>query len=163
LAVPIGIITGIFAFVPYLGFGVGLLMAITMAVLDWHGVEPLLGVVAVMLSVQVLDGFVVTPRIVGGSVGLKPIEVLLTMMAAGTLFGFLGVLLAVPFGAVVKIVLTRAAEAYLDSRYYNELPATATPTPYPDGRLLATIMERAKRRQSRPEPPQEPPPPTEAE
>lgn len=162
LAVPIGIITGLFAFVPYLGFGVGLAMGVTMAVLDWHGVQPLIGVVAVMLGVQILDGFIITPRIVGGSVGLKPIEVLITMMAAGTLFGFVGVLLAVPFGAVVKIVITRLAEAYLESRYYNEVPATSTPTPYPDGRLLAAIMERAKRR-ARPSAPQEDPPADEAE
>jgi predicted PurR-regulated permease PerM len=71
-----------------------------------------------MLGVQVLDGLVVTPRIVGRSVGLAPLEVLLTMMAAGTLFGFLGVLLAVPLGAVVKILVTRALKAYLDSDFY---------------------------------------------
>jgi predicted PurR-regulated permease PerM len=153
LAVPIGLITGAFAFVPYLGFGLGLVMALTMAILDWHGIEPLLGVTVVMLSVQVLDGFVITPRIVGGSVGLKPIEVLVTMMAAGTLFGFVGVLLAVPLGAVVKIVIVRATEAYLGSRYYNELPALATPTPYPDGRLLSVMLARAKRRSLVPVPP----------
>lgn len=159
LAVPIGLITGAFAFVPYLGFGVGLVMALTMAVLDWHGIEPLVGVGAVMLGVQLLDGFVITPRIVGGSVGLKPIEVLVTMMAAGTLFGFIGVLLAVPLGAVVKIMIVRATEAYLSSRYYNELPALATPTPYPDGRLLSVMLARAKRRSLVPTPPSPSSPP----
>jgi predicted PurR-regulated permease PerM len=157
LAIPIGLITGAFAFVPYLGFGVGLVMALTMAILDWHGIEPLLGVAAVMLGVQMLDGFVITPRIVGGSVGLKPIEVLVTMMAAGTLFGFVGVLLAVPLGAVVKIMIVRATEAYLASRYYNEVPALATPTPYPDGRLLSVMLARAKRRSLVPTPMPAPP------
>jgi predicted PurR-regulated permease PerM len=66
----------------------------------------------------VLDGLVVTPRIVGRSVGLAPLEVLLTMMAAGTLFGFLGVLLAVPLGAVVKILVHRGVKAYLGSDFY---------------------------------------------
>jgi predicted PurR-regulated permease PerM len=118
LAVPIGVLTGMLAFVPYIGFGCGLLLATTMAALDWQGPGRLLAVVAVMLGVQGLDGLVVTPRIVGRSVGLAPLEVLLTMMAAGTLFGFLGVLLAVPLGAVVKIVVHRAVKAYLASDFY---------------------------------------------
>jgi predicted PurR-regulated permease PerM len=118
LAVPIGVLTGMLAFVPYIGFGCGLILATTMAALDWQGPGRLLGVVAVMLCVQVMDGLVVTPRIVGRSVGLAPIEVLLTMMAAGTLFGFLGVLLAVPLGAVVKILVQRVVKAYLGSDFY---------------------------------------------
>jgi predicted PurR-regulated permease PerM len=119
LAVPIGVLTGMLAFVPYVGFGCGLLLSTTMAALDWQGAGRLLGVVVVMLGVQVLDGLVVTPRIVGRSVGLAPLEVLLTMMAAGTLFGFLGVLLAVPLGAVVKILVHRAVKAYLASDFYD--------------------------------------------
>ena len=98
LAVPIGVATGMLAFMPYIGFGCGLFLAISMATLDWQGPGRLVGVLAVMFGVQILDGLVVTPRIVGRSVGLAPLEVLLTMMAAGTLFGFLGVILAVPPG-----------------------------------------------------------------
>lgn len=124
LAIPIGILTGALAFVPYVGFGLGMLMAITMSLLDWHGVDHVLGAVGVMLAVQVLDGTLITPRIVGESVGLRPIEVLLTMMAAATLFGFLGVLLAVPLGAVVKILVSRATKIYLASDFYNYLPPT---------------------------------------
>jgi predicted PurR-regulated permease PerM len=119
LAVAIGVLTGMLAFVPYIGFGCGLLAAVSMATLDWQGPGRLLGVIAVMLGVQVLDGLVVTPRIVGRSVGLAPLEVLLTMMAAGTLFGFLGVLLAVPLGAVVKIIVQRIVKAYLASDLYR--------------------------------------------
>jgi predicted PurR-regulated permease PerM len=133
LAVPIGVITGMLAFVPYVGFGIGISMAAGIALLDWHGVNHLLGVLSVMFLVQVLDGMAVTPRIVGRSVGLRPIEVLLTMMAAATLFGFLGVLLAVPLGAVVKILLSRATGVYLGSDFYLrppapiEAPVTAVP------------------------------------
>jgi predicted PurR-regulated permease PerM len=78
-----------------------------------------------MLVVQVLDATLITPRVVGGSVGLRPIEVLVTMMAVATLFGFLGVLLAVPLGAVIKILLKRATEVYLQSEYYKRPPAEA--------------------------------------
>jgi predicted PurR-regulated permease PerM len=125
LAIPIGVITGMLAFVPYVGFGIGLSMAVGIALLDWHGTNHLLAVVAVMFMVQILDGMAVTPRIVGRSVGLRPIEVLLTMMAAATLFGFLGVLLAVPLGAVVKILLSRATGVYLGSDFYLRPPAAA--------------------------------------
>jgi predicted PurR-regulated permease PerM len=119
LAVPIGVMTGMLAFVPYIGFGCGLTLAVAMAALDWQGPGRLIAVLAVMLGVQLLDGMVITPRIVGRSVGLAPLEVLLTMMAAGTLFGFLGVLLAVPLGAVVKILVQRATKAYLRSHFYG--------------------------------------------
>jgi predicted PurR-regulated permease PerM len=123
LAVPIGFITGMLAFVPYVGFGMGLSMAIGMALLDWRGPNHFIAVVAAMLVVQILDGMVITPRIVGKSVGLRPIEVLLTMMAAATLFGFLGVLLAVPLGAVVKILVGRATTVYLGSDFYRRPPS----------------------------------------
>lgn len=123
LAVPIGVLTGMLAFVPYIGFATGLLLALAMAILDWHGPGHVLGVVAVMALVQVLDAMVITPRIVGRSVGLRPLEVLVTMMAAASLFGFLGVLLAVPLGAVVKILIQRAVKAYLGSEFYRKGPA----------------------------------------
>jgi predicted PurR-regulated permease PerM len=124
LAVPIGFMTGMLAFVPYVGFGVGLSMAVGMALLAWQGTNHLLAVISVMLLVQILDGMIITPRIVGKSVGLRPIEVLLTMMAAATLFGFLGVLLAVPLGAVVKILVGRARTVYLASDFYQQPPET---------------------------------------
>jgi predicted PurR-regulated permease PerM len=126
LAVPIGVMTGMLAFVPYVGFTTGLLLALFMAILDWHGVGTLVGVVTVMGGVQIIDAMVITPRIVGRSVGLAPLEVILTMMAAGSLFGFLGVLLAVPLGAVAKILIQRGVKAYLASAFYNRPPDVAT-------------------------------------
>jgi predicted PurR-regulated permease PerM len=129
LAIPIGVITGMLAFVPYVGFGIGVSMAICIALLDWHGLNHLVAVVAVMFLIQIVDGMAVTPRIVGRSVGLRPIEVLLTMMAAATLFGFLGVLLAVPLGAVLKILLSRAVGVYLGSDFYMRPPAPVEALP----------------------------------
>jgi predicted PurR-regulated permease PerM len=127
LAVPIGVLTGLLAFVPYAGLILGTMLGSLMALLDWQGPGQIAGVLVVMTTVGVLDGMVITPRIVGGSVGLKPLEVLLTMMAAGTLFGFLGVLLAVPIGAVVKILLQRAVAAYLASSFYAQPARVAAP------------------------------------
>lgn len=119
LAVPIGLVTGMLAFVPYVGFFTGLLLALSMAILDWHGAGPVVGVALVMGTVQVLDALIVTPRIVGRSVGLSALEVLLTMSAAATLLGFFGVLLAVPLGAVLKILAQRLGRAYLTSDFYR--------------------------------------------
>ncbi|MBI5533741.1 MAG: AI-2E family transporter [Deltaproteobacteria bacterium] len=133
LGVPIGVFTGMLAFVPYIGFGIGFLLAMSLAILEFQGVWHVLGVIAVMGLVQLLDAFIITPRVVGGAVGLKPIEVLLTMMAAGTLFGFVGVLLAVPIGAVIKIVLHHAVQAYFDSDYYRQsMPPPARVPSKPD-------------------------------
>ena len=119
LAIPIGIVTGCLAFVPYIGFSTGLTLAVAMALLDWHSGAFVLKVASVMLGVQVLDGLFITPRVVGRSVGLGPVEVLLAMAAAGTLFGFLGVLLAVPIGATAKIVVRRVVSAYMRSDFYR--------------------------------------------
>ncbi len=130
LAVPIGVLTGMLAFVPYVGFSIGLSLALAMSLLDWNGLGPVVGVLLVMGSVQILDGTIITPRIVGKSVGLAPLEVLLTMMAAGSLLGFFGVLLAVPLGAVVKILLQRIVKVYLASEFYarSEAAGAATTT-----------------------------------
>ncbi|CAN5687087.1 AI-2E family transporter [soil metagenome] len=119
LAVPIGVLTGMLAFVPYVGFGTGLTLAVAMSLLDWHGFRPVVGVIVVMGFIQVLDGMVITPRIVGRSVGLAPLEVLLTMTAAGSLLGPFGVLLAVPLGAVTKILVQRFVKVYLGSEFYK--------------------------------------------
>jgi predicted PurR-regulated permease PerM len=144
LAVPLGVMTGMLAFVPYVGFTLGLILALGMAILDWQGLGTVVGVVAVMGGVQLIDGMVITPRIVGRSVGLAPLEVILTMMAAGSLFGFLGVLLAVPLGAVAKILMQRGVRGYLASAFYNRPPApTATPAPAGTWETTDALLARA--------------------
>lgn len=125
LGAVIGVMTGFLAFVPYVGLAIGMCLALIMALLDFHSATQLVAVIAVMGGVGFLDGMLITPRIVGGSVGLKPIEVLLTMMAAATLFGFLGVLLAVPLGAVLKILVGHGVDAYLGSTFYRKPPSLA--------------------------------------
>lgn len=155
LAVPIGVLTGMLAFVPYVGFSIGVVLATSMAILDWQGPGTLLGVVAVMGGVQIIDAMVITPRIVGRSVGLAPLEVILTMMAAGSLFGFLGVLLAVPLGAVAKILIQRGVKAYLSSEFYAKgRTATIEVVPAGGGRTGVTPLRTGT---SEPPPPLGPP------
>jgi predicted PurR-regulated permease PerM len=103
LAVPIGIVAGILNFIPYLGSAFALVAGLLMSLLDgWH-LWQLVGVVLAYTAVQTLEGFVITPRIVGQTVGVSEIWVLVALFVGAELFGFLGVLLAVPAAAVVKI------------------------------------------------------------
>ena len=104
LAVPIGMAAGMLNFIPYLGSAFALGAGVLMSLLDgWHGWQ-LVGVVLAYTAIQTLEGFVITPRIVGQTVGLSEIWVLVALFVGGEkVFGFLGVILAVPAAAVAKI------------------------------------------------------------
>lgn len=105
LALPIGIVAGLVSFVPYLGFILGLLAAAVAAYLQFQDPMILLGVGVVFLVGQVLESFWLTPKLVGDRIGLHPVAVIFAVMAGGQLFGFTGVLLALPAAAVMKIWL----------------------------------------------------------
>lgn len=113
LALPVGILTGLLSFVPYLGFITGLLTAAIAAWVEFHDVMLLLGVGAVFLTGQVLESFWLTPRLVGDRIGLHPVAVIFAIMAGGQLFGFTGVLLALPAAAVLKVWLRHLHEVYV--------------------------------------------------
>jgi predicted PurR-regulated permease PerM len=119
VALPVGILTGLLVFIPYLGFGLGLVLALMAAVLqfsDWHG----LIAVAVIYGVgQVLEGFFLTPRLVGERIGLNPLAVIFALLAFGQLFGFVGVLLALPTSAVLMVAFRHLRHHYLRSSFYN--------------------------------------------
>ncbi len=117
-ALPIGILTGVLSFVPFMGFGLGLVLAFLVALLqfaDWHSI---LWVVGVYLVGQVLESYVITPRLVGERVGLHPVAVIFALAAFGQLFGFTGVLLAVPLAAVLLVGLRELRTVYLQSPLY---------------------------------------------
>jgi predicted PurR-regulated permease PerM len=119
LAVLIGVLTGLLAFVPYVGVVVGLTLAVLVSLLEYRGVGTLVGIAVVYGAAQIIDGFFLTPKIVGDRVGLGPVGVLLALMLGGHLFGFTGVLLAVPTAAALVVVIRRAIEAYKNSDYYR--------------------------------------------
>jgi predicted PurR-regulated permease PerM len=118
LAIPIGIAAGVLNFVPYVGGAFALVAGLLMSLIGGGGAVQLVGVVAAYAIVQTLEGFVITPRIVGESVGLKEVWVLLALFVGGEVFGFLGVLLAVPAAAVLKIFVSRAVARYRQSALY---------------------------------------------
>ena len=114
LALPIGVSAGLVSFVPYLGFIGGLTSAGIAAYLQFHDTWPLLGVAGVFLTGQVLESFWLTPRLVGKRIGLHPVAVIFAIMAGGQLFGFTGILLALPAAAVLKVWLRHARQFYSD-------------------------------------------------
>jgi predicted PurR-regulated permease PerM len=127
LAVPIGVLTGCLGFVPYLGWSIGFLSAVTMALIDWQGLGAFVQVLAVMLSIYAVDSLFITPRVVGSAVGLTTIEVLLSMAVMGTLLGFFGILFAVPLGGAVKIVIHRMVLSYRRSAFFRRSALASRP------------------------------------
>lgn len=126
LAVPIGILAGLVSFIPYVGGAMALGLGLVMVALHWTGWGQLLGVVAVYAGVQALDGLFITPRVVGEKLGLSPVWILFALMAGGELFGFLGVMLALPVAAVVKVFVLRGVDAYRGSAFYAEARVAAS-------------------------------------
>lgn len=119
-ALSIGILTGLFAFVPYLGFGLGLCLSVLASVTQFHGGGGLLPVLVVYGIGQVLEGYALTPFLVGERIGLHPVVVILAVLSFGQLLGFVGVLLALPLAASSLVLLRRARVRYLASRLYRE-------------------------------------------
>ena len=118
-ALPIGILTGLLIFIPYLGFGLGLVLALLTAVLQFNGGEGLIAVAIIYGLGQVIEGFFLTPRLVGHSIGLHPLAVIFALLAFGQVFGFFGVLLALPASAVLMVGVGRVKRAYLASDFYR--------------------------------------------
>jgi len=118
-ALTIGILTGLLIFVPYLGFATGLVLALLVATLQFAGFGPIVAVLVVFGIGQVLEGFLLTPFLVGNRIGLHPLAVIFALMAFGQLFGFFGVLLALPASAALLVGVREVRTLYLASRFYR--------------------------------------------
>lgn len=119
LAWPIGVFTGLAVFVPYLGFGLGLVMALLAALLQFQGAQGVLLVGGVYAVGQLLESLYLTPRLLGERIGLHPIAVIFALMAFGHVFGFVGILIALPASAVLLVALRRMQGWYLGSPLYT--------------------------------------------
>jgi predicted PurR-regulated permease PerM len=120
VALPVGIITGLLAFIPYLGFGLGLTLALITAVLQFSGWYGLTAVAIIYGLGQVLESFILTPNLVGERIGLHPLVVIFALLAFGQLFGFAGVLLALPATAIVSVAIKHFRAYYVNSSFYNQ-------------------------------------------
>ncbi|MDK9696016.1 MAG: AI-2E family transporter [Siculibacillus sp.] len=116
----IGLMSGLLGIVPYVGFGSGLVVGLIVALVqywpDWHGLAL---VAAVFAGGQALEGWILTPNWVGRSVGLHPVWLLFSLFAFGSLFGFVGMLVAVPASAAIGVLARFAIEQYMASPLYT--------------------------------------------
>jgi predicted PurR-regulated permease PerM len=119
-ALLIGMLAGLVSFVPYLGAIVGIVVACTAALVQFHELTQLVPVAVVFLVGQSLEGTVLTPKLVGDKIGLHPVAVIFSVMAGGQLFGFLGILLALPIASIVMVFLRHVHDIYRDSEFYGK-------------------------------------------
>jgi predicted PurR-regulated permease PerM len=119
IALPVGLLTALAVFIPYVGFATGLAFALLAALLqfgNWYG----LAAVAVVYGIgQVLESVILTPRLVGERIGLHPLGVIFALLAFGQVFGFFGILLALPASAVIASALRELRRRYLASALYS--------------------------------------------
>ena len=118
-AILIGVSAGFFSFIPFVGSMGGLIVALGFGLVQfWPDYWSVLCVALVFASGQFLEGNILSPRIVGGAVGLHPVWLMFSLFAFGSLFGFLGLLVAVPLAATIGVLLRHAVQAYRDSAVY---------------------------------------------
>jgi len=119
LALPVGIITGLLVFIPYLGYGLGLVLALIGAVLQFNDFSGLISVAIIYGLGQVIESFFLTPRLVGERIGLQPLTVIFALLAFGQLFGFIGILVALPASAIVSVAVKHLRSHYFNSSFYH--------------------------------------------
>jgi predicted PurR-regulated permease PerM len=116
---PVGVITGVLVFIPYVGMLTGLVLATLSALMQFGATSGLVWVGVVFAAGQALEGFVITPALVGQRVGLHPVAVIFALLAFGQIFGFFGVLLALPASAALLVGLRHLRTRYYASSFYK--------------------------------------------
>ena len=114
----VGMSAGLLNLVPYLGTTLGALVSIALVLLKYHDLLHPLLVVGVFAAVQAIEGYVVTPKVVGERLGLHPVVIILSLVVFGHLLGFVGILLAVPIAAVLKVFISGFLKDYKASSLY---------------------------------------------
>jgi predicted PurR-regulated permease PerM len=116
----IGVITGVLTFVPFVGWALGFIASAALAIVQfWPDATPLAMVAGVFLAGQALDAAVLSPKIVGSKIGLHPVWLIFALLVFSYLFGFVGVLVAVPVAAAIAVLVRFALRVYLDSDVYR--------------------------------------------
>jgi predicted PurR-regulated permease PerM len=118
MALAIGLLAGLLSFVPYLGFAIAFSMAVLLALLQFSAPADILPVLLVFGIGQLIESYILTPYLVGERIGLHPVVVILALLTGGQLFGFTGVLLALPISAALAVGLRHAKKSYLTSDAY---------------------------------------------
>ncbi|PMS34449.1 putative PurR-regulated permease PerM [Trinickia symbiotica] len=127
IALPIGVFTGLAVFIPYVGYATGLALALIAALLQFGNFYGFVAVAVVYGVGQILESFILTPRLVGERIGLHPLTVIFALLAFGQLFGFFGVLLALPVSAILSTAVRELRRSYLESRFYLDARKSSPP------------------------------------
>jgi len=112
-AIAIGVVSGLVSFIPYLGFVFGIGLAALTVILEPNPLWQMIGVIATFTIAQLLEGSILTPKLVGDRIGLHPVLIIFAIVAGGQLFGFFGILLALPAAAVLSVMVRFAYDRYL--------------------------------------------------
>ena len=128
----IGLVAGLLSFVPYVGAIIGLLLSVGLALVQFDAWLPIAIVAAVFILGQIVEGNFLTPKLVGESVGLHPVWIIFALLAGGTLFGFVGLLLAIPAAAVIGVGVRFGLGRYLASAYFHGPGSGDDPGPGPE-------------------------------
>jgi predicted PurR-regulated permease PerM len=121
----IGLASGLITFIPYVGSMTGLVLAVGVAVAQfWPDYTPILIVLGIFFVGQFLEGYVLSPKLVGESIGLHPVWLMFALFAFGYLFGFVGLLIAVPLAAIMGVLARFAMRRYLESPFYTGEPSS---------------------------------------
>lgn len=134
--VALGVLSGLLNVIPYVGFVVGFVLSVLVVLIEWTGWGALVAVMAVFAVVQGLEGYVITPKVVGEKVGLSPVTVIIVLLVGGELAGLLGVLLAIPVAGAIKVILPDLAHRYRMSSYYTGND--------PDPAILAMVVREER-------------------
>jgi predicted PurR-regulated permease PerM len=118
----IGILSGLASFIPYFGFITGITVASITALVQTGSAFPLVWVLLIYGIGQALESMVLTPNLIGGRIGLGPVATIFALLTGGELFGFVGILVALPVAAVIAVLLRHTRNFWLRSSLYRGLP-----------------------------------------
>jgi predicted PurR-regulated permease PerM len=119
-ALALGLLTGIAIFIPYIGYGAALVLALLSALLQAEAGVSVIAVLALYIAGQSLESFILTPKLVGERIGLHPVLVVFALILFGGWFGFFGVLLALPMSAIALVLTRHAMHSYKNSAWYQK-------------------------------------------
>lgn len=139
----VGLATGLMSFVPFVGWALGLIAATTIAIVQfWPDAVPILIVIGIFAGAQVLDAGFLSPTVVGSKIGLHPVWLIFSLFVFSYLFGFVGVLVAVPIAAAVGVLVRFALKIYLASPLYSGIPPAAPPERLPTAATPVPSLEK---------------------
>lgn len=126
----VGLGTGLLSFVPFVGWALGFITATIIAIVQfWPDAVPILTVIGIFVGAQVLDAGFLSPKIVGSKIGLHPVWLIFALFVFSYMFGFVGVLVAVPIAAAIAVLVRFALSLYLASPVYRGVPVAVAPPP----------------------------------